>query len=409
MPMIPKPMTDINSESAYEKLKFVEEHYNDLMAAYTDIMEHLKLPVMTDTGGGGSGEDCLHEVVEVTNHCPAYVQFDFRILNNGYNGFYYTYKDSWGDYNTFDITIANSDDDDNNSVRTCIIDALRKYNREHPNNTIDLNKYSSDKLEVFPTPINEYLDLVYTVILLDKTTGEPVENMRGDYKFYDYEEVTYDIVSEMYDIKLALTDIRNYSYEPIILGDFYEKLVELRNSIDTSNPLSKLPTPEEFGRLLNASIVYEKAEVGTPVNTECTPKVNIKLLTEEERTEVRKYIEMNTSSNVPPDTPYMYALDIFCHPDTISKMIGVSGSIIGSYSKGYTYIMDSFSFGRSTGCGDNHDVTYIHSTIPLTFFKFSSLYACFIKGNASDQSKGAVVMPQTFKLIQSKEGIDRRL
>ena len=79
MPMIPKPMTDINSESAYEKLKFIPEHYNEIMAAYTDIMEHLKLPVMNDTGGGGSGEDCLHEVVEVTNPCPAYVQFNFNI------------------------------------------------------------------------------------------------------------------------------------------------------------------------------------------------------------------------------------------------------------------------------------------------------------------------------------------
>jgi len=405
MPMIPKPMTDINSESAYEKLKFIPEHYNEIMAAYTDIMEHLKLPVMTDTGGGGSGEDCLHEVVEVTNPCPAYVQFDLNALSTDV-GFYYTYKDNFGDYSTSYVTIANSN---NNSIGACIVDALHKYNREHSNDTINLNKYSSDRLEIFSKPTNEHSDLDYTVILLDKTTGKPVENMDLDYTFDGYEEVTYDIVSEMYDIKLALTEEGSYAYEPIILGDFYEKLVELRNSINTSNPLSKLPTPEEFGRLLNVSIVYEKAEDGASVDTGCTPKVNIKLLTEEERTEVRKYIEMNASSNVPPDTPYMYALDIFCHPDTISRMIGVSGSIIGSYSKGYTYIMDSFSFGRSIGCGDPEDVTYIHSTISLTPSKFSSLYTYFVQNTHSDQSKGAVVMPQTFKLIQSKEGIDRRL
>lgn len=118
---------------------------------------------------------------------------------------------------------------------------------------------------------------------------------------------------------------------------------------------------------------------------------------------------MNTSSNVPPDTPYMYALDLFCHPDTINRVVRVTGSVIGSYSKGYIYTMNSFEFGRSTGCGDNHDVTYIHSTIPLTPSKFSSLYTYFVQNDASDQSKGAVVMPQTFKLIQSKEGIDRRL
>lgn len=395
MPMIPKPMTDINSESAYEKLKFIPEHYNEIMAAYTDIMEHLKLPVMTDTGGGGSGEDCLHEEVEVTNPCPAYVQFDLNILND-YRGFYYTYRDNWGDYSTSYMTIANSV---NNSIRACIIDALHKYNREHSNDTIDLNKYSSDNLKIFPKPTNEHSDLDYTVILLDKTTGEPVENMNVNYKFDSYEEVTYDIVSEMYDIKLALTEEGSYSYEPIILGDFYEKLVELRNSINTFNPLSKLPTPEEFGRLLQVTLRKYSYY----------PKVNIKLLTEEERTEVRKYIQMNTSNSVPPDTPYMYALDLFCHPSTVNKMIDVSGGIVGSYSKGYINITDYFEFGKSSGCGDDIDVTYIHSTISLTLFHFSSLYTYFEMYDYSDQLKGTVVMPQTFKLIQSKEGIDRRL
>ena len=394
MPMIPKPMTDINSESAYEKLKFIPEHYNEIMAAYTDIMEHLKLPVMTDTGGGGSGEDCLHEVVEVTNPCPAYVQFAFNVLNTNV-GFYYTYKDNYGDYSTTYVTIANSN---NNSVKACIVDALRKYNREHSNDTINLNKYSSDKLEIFPKPTNEHSGLVYTVILLDKTTGEPVENMNLSYTFDGYGEVTYDIVSEMYDIKLALTEEGSYAYEPIILGDFYEKLVELKNSINAFNPLSKLPTPEEFGRMLNVFVDYYS-------NT----KVAIKLLTEEERTEVRKYIKMNTSSNVPPDTPYMYALDVFCHPSTLGRMKQVSCHIVGSYSKGYIGIADSFYFGRSSGCGDDEDVTYIHSTVELVPSNFSSLYTYFETFSYFDKLTGTVVMPQTFKLIQSKEGIDRRL
>lgn len=396
MPMIPKPMTDINSESAYEKLKFIPEHYNEIMAAYTDIMEHLKLPVMTDTGGGGSGEDCLHEVVEVTNPCPAYVQFDLNVLSTDV-GFYYTYKDNYGDYSTTYVVIANSN---NNRVRACIIDALRKYNREHPNNTINLNQYDSSNLKIFPKPTDEHSDLDYTVILLDKTTGEPVENMNLSYTFDGYEEVTYDIVSEMYDIKLALTEEGNYSYEPIILGDFYEKLVELRNSINTPNPSSKLPTPEEFGRLLQVTLR----------KYDYYPKVNIKLLTEEERTEVRRYIQMNTSGNVPPDTPYMYALDLFCHPSTVDRMIDVPGGIVGSYSKGYIDITDYFEFGRNDGgCGDEEDVTYIHSTINLYPSNFSSLYTYFKMSGDSDQSKGTVVMPQTFKLIQSKEGIDRRL
>ena len=397
MPMIPKPMTDINSESAYEKLKFIPEHYNEIMAAYTDIMEHLRLPVMNETGGGGSGEDCLHEVVEVTNPCPAYVQFDLNIGKDDV-GFFYTYKNNYGDYDT-DYMYMHIQASDKNSIKACIMDALRKYNREYPNNTINFTYYSSDVLAIFPKPTNEHSNLVYTVILLDKTTGEPVENMDRNYKFNGYDEVTYDIVSEMYDIKLALTKRGDYSYEPIILGDFYEKLVELRNSIDTPNYLAKLPTPEEFGRLLNVSLMNHNNN-----------KVAIKLLTEEERVEVRKYIEMNTSSNVPPDTPYMYALDLFCHPSTIDDDIYVSCNIASSYSKGYINIYDSLGFGReSMGCGDPEDVTYIHSTIDLIPSNFSSLYTYFKQNGSSNQLKGTTVMPQTFKLIQSKEGIDRRL
>ena len=393
MPMIPKPMTDINSESAYEKLKFVEEHYNDLMAAYTDIMEHLKLPVMTDTGGGGSGEDCLHEVVEVTNPCPAYIQFAFGIKSE-YVGLYYTYKNSYGDYDTRYMYMQASD---TNSVKACIMNALRKYNSEYPDRAIPLRNQYSSSYEIFPKPTNEYSGLDYTVILLDKTTGEPVVDMENYYKFDGYEEVTYDIVSEMYDIKLALTDEGSYSYEPIILGDFYEKLVELRILMDMSSYLSKLPTPEEFGRLLNLSLINNNN------------KIAIKLLTEEERTEVRNYIQMNTSSNVPSDTPYMYALDLFCYPSIINEMKYVHCDVNGSYSKGYIDINTSFEFGRSTGCGDIHDVTYIHFIVNLVPSNFSSLYTYFEMSGNYDQLKGAVVMPQTFKLIQSKEGIDRRL
>lgn len=390
MPMIPKPMTDINSESAYEKLKFIPEHYNEIMAAYTDIMEHLKLPVMTDTGGGGSGEDCLHETTTVTNPCPAYVQFDLNIEIE-LDGLYYTYKDSWGDYTTSPMEWLRSD----NTLKTAIKDALLKYNREYPNNAMYSSFVYSNSFELFPKT-----NLIYTVILLDKTTGEPVENMDSDYIFSDYEEVTYDIVSEMYDIKLALTDLNNYSHEPTILGDFYEKLVEIRSSMDMSSYLSKLPTPEEFGRLLNVSLTDHNNN-----------KVAIKLLTEEERVEVRKYIEMNTSSNVPPDTPYMYALDLFCHPSTVDDVISVKCNINGSYSKGYINTYDLLNFGRqSIGCGDPEDATYIHSSLPLAPIHFSNSYTYF-KDNHDyfDQSKGTVVMPQTFKLIQSKEGIDRRL
>lgn len=69
--MRPKLPIDFNSDSAFEKLKFVEEHYEELMLAYKDIMEHLRIPV--SEGGGES----LHEVVSVTNPRPLYLTFRF--------------------------------------------------------------------------------------------------------------------------------------------------------------------------------------------------------------------------------------------------------------------------------------------------------------------------------------------
>lgn len=68
--MIPKLPIDFNSNSAFEKLKFVEEHYEELMLAYKDIMEHLKIPVL---GGGESPFD----VVTFTNPKPIYVTLRF--------------------------------------------------------------------------------------------------------------------------------------------------------------------------------------------------------------------------------------------------------------------------------------------------------------------------------------------
>lgn len=68
--MIPKLPIDFNSNSAFEKLKFVEEHYEELMLAYKDIMEHLKIPVL---GGGES----LFDVVTFTNPKPIYVTLRF--------------------------------------------------------------------------------------------------------------------------------------------------------------------------------------------------------------------------------------------------------------------------------------------------------------------------------------------
>ena len=44
--MRPKLPVDFNSNSAYEKLKFVADNYENLVQMFMTIMEHLKLPVI---------------------------------------------------------------------------------------------------------------------------------------------------------------------------------------------------------------------------------------------------------------------------------------------------------------------------------------------------------------------------
>lgn len=68
--MIPKLPVDFNSDSAFEKLKFIEEHYEDLMSAYKDIMEHLRIPV-------SEGGEPLFDVVTITNPKPMYITLRF--------------------------------------------------------------------------------------------------------------------------------------------------------------------------------------------------------------------------------------------------------------------------------------------------------------------------------------------
>lgn len=401
MPMIPKPMTDINSESAYEKLKFVEEHYNDLMAAYTDIMEHLKLPVITDTGGGGSGEECLHEVVEVTNPCPAYVQFNLHI-DIPFTGIYFVYKDNYGDYSVQKIYGY-----DNHGVSSGLQDILN-----HLSPRIAMGMYNElNEKPILPAPLDS--NLVYAAMLVDKTTGEPVEgvNKNTDIDGISGGETTYADLTNAYGVKLVLADPNNYSTVPVILGDLLEKIVELRSNINTNSHAAKLPTPEELLRIL-------QVECDNYSPTEITAKIDIALLTPEERARVRSNLQMATSNSIPKDTEYMYAINLFCHPNTVNGSHRVLFNCMGGYSKGFIGFNVKTLYGLlSGGCGDSGSVTYRYITLNLTPVEYSGSYEYFILPDSfntdndtyDEVNTGITVTPYTFKLIQSKEGIDRRL
>lgn len=394
MPMIPKPMTDINSESAYEKLKFIPEHYNEIMAAYTDIMEHLKLPT------GGSGGDCLHEVVEVTNPCPAYVQFDLNIRIS-LTGIHFVYKDNSGDYNVQEIYDYNS-----NGVSSGLKDILNYL-------SIPVSSYYSslDATPILPAPSNT--DLVYAAMLVDKTTGEPVEDVdiRTDIDGISGSETTYTDLTNVYGVKLVLADPYNYSAVPTILGDLPEKIVELRSNADIDVHKAKLPTPEELLRILQV-----RCDNYSP--TDITAKIDIALLTSEERARVRSNLQMRTSNSLPEDNEYMYAINLFCHPDTLNDSHRVSFNCMGGYSKGFIGFNAKGLYGLiNDGCADRGPITYRYMTLNLTPAVYSESYEYFVLPESyktyddtySDANAGVTVTPYTFKLIQSKEGIDRRL
>ena len=399
MPMIPKPMTDINSESAYEKLKFIPEHYNEIMAAYTDIMEHLRLPVMNETGGGGSGEECLHETTTVTNPCPAYVQFNFNI-NIPFTGICFVYKDNHGDYNVQKIYGY-----DNNGVSSGLQDILN-----HLSPRITMSMYSElNEKPILPPPSNP--NLVYAAMLVDKTTGEPIEDVD---KYTDIDgisggETTYADLTNVYGVKLVLADPSNYSTVPTILGDLLEKIVELRSNTGISSHAAKLPTPEELLRILQV-----RCNNYNP--TDINAKLDIALLTPEERARVRSNLQMNISDSIPEDTEYMYAINLFCHPNTLNDFHIVSFNCMGGYSKGFIGFNAKSRYGLiGSGCGESGSATYRYITLDLTPVVYSGSYEYFILPDSYDSytelsdNSGVTITPYTFKLIQSKEGIDRRL
>ena len=77
--MRPKLPVDFNSNSAYEKLKFVADNYENLVQMFMTIMEHLKLPVIEETTPEPSTEgECLFKQYTVTNPKPVYVKLHLR-------------------------------------------------------------------------------------------------------------------------------------------------------------------------------------------------------------------------------------------------------------------------------------------------------------------------------------------
>ena len=96
--LYPAGLADRNSNSAYEKLKFIEEHYEELMQAYQVIMEHLKIvnessqvelpddlvTYDSDNNVLKSGENTIQISADVPDNIVTYVPMNDReeVLDN---------------------------------------------------------------------------------------------------------------------------------------------------------------------------------------------------------------------------------------------------------------------------------------------------------------------------------------
>ena len=118
----------------YDRIAFVEEHYEDLKQMYFTIMEHLKIP----DGEGGGGSSLWEEVSPIT-FVPLYVTFQDtpqEVIDNTT----YTYGDYYYckhmplfkvENNTYAIPIPFEELADNNQIYLCYAGTPYKLSDGH--------------------------------------------------------------------------------------------------------------------------------------------------------------------------------------------------------------------------------------------------------------------------------------
>ena len=122
-----------DNPTAYDRIAFIAEHYEDLKQMYFTIMEHLKIP---DGEGGGSS---LWEEVSPITFIPLYVTFQDtpqEVIDN----ITYTYGDYYYckhmplfkvENNTYAIPIPFEELTDTNRIYLCIAGTPYKLSDNH--------------------------------------------------------------------------------------------------------------------------------------------------------------------------------------------------------------------------------------------------------------------------------------
>lgn len=234
--MRPKLPVDFNSNSAYEKLKFVADNYENLVQMFMTIMEHLKLPVIEETPPEPSTEgECLFEQYTVTNPNPVYVKLHLRgnvkpietplYIGNTTTPLKPTYvANLTGNYNDEQVPYPNNDSNLRYVVRIYRGSDEVDYSDESTLTDIDDEcgmtegfKYSyyTPKLAIFNTTTEQYEDTLTGNFEteLGNILYDAPENMPSSTDFLRILQIGLDSNYDIYtDISIGIEETNEYEY-----------------------------------------------------------------------------------------------------------------------------------------------------------------------------------------------------
>lgn len=234
--MRPKLPVDFNSNSAYEKLKFVADNYENLVQMFMTIMEHLKLPVIEETSPEPSTEgECLFEQYTVTNPNPVYIKLHLRgnikelttplYIGSTTTPLKPTYiSNLTGNYEDNQVPYPNNDPNLRYVVRIYQGSDEVDYTDESTLNDIDNEcgmtegfkfSYYTPKLAIFNTTTEQYEDTLTGDFELElgNILYDAPENMPSSTDFLRILQIGLDSNYDTYtDISIGIEETNEYEY-----------------------------------------------------------------------------------------------------------------------------------------------------------------------------------------------------
>lgn len=233
--MRPKLPVDFNSNSAYEKLKFVADNYENLIQMFMTIMEHLKLPAIEPSTEG----ECLFKQYTVTNPKPVYVKLHLRggrkecttplYIGSTTTPLKPTYVTSLtGNYTDEQVPYPNGDSNLRYVVRIYRGSEEADYSDESILNDINAQCGYGDGFKYsYYTP---------KLAIYNTTTGEFIETFTGDFEV-EISNIMYDVPENMLSstdfLRILQIGLYHYgNYTDISIG--IEETNEYEYAIDLS-------------------------------------------------------------------------------------------------------------------------------------------------------------------------------